>query len=458
MNANIILSGRSPDIVNALARGTQAAGLANQVQHQNSLRGVYQQHGAGIAQGDQGALNALATLDPQMAHTMRTQNAAGARADAQLGLSQAAGARAERQLQLAEEAGRKAAAQIAADASKRAEAEQEMQVLQSLLPLFQQGQQTGDMRAFNQAAAEHELSAQDYPVALAAATGLFDEMAKSVVVGPEAAKPNFEITDSGQFIDMNNPAAGARAIPNLAQPTPEPLTADGKRAVDQANGFIDPNAPAPVNTDSVDGFRKEFSGRSDVKGFREQATAFGRIVASASEPSAAGDLALIFNFMKVLDPGSVVRESEFATAAQASAWLQEQEGMGSAVPRPIASAIRMLQTGERLSDEQRADFVGRAERLYENSEAEYTAVFDQYAEIAKRRKYDVNNALIDHRYSGPRLADLQNKVGSAGPEFEAFAARPEVRALAAGGDFSVEEQWRYFQKYSAQSAVSSAGQ
>ena len=54
--------------------------------------------------------------------------------------------------------------------------------------------------------------------------------------------------------------------------------------------------------------------------------AFNRVVTSAEDPSAAGDLALIFNFMKTLDPGSVVRESEFSTAAQAGSFLDRTYG------------------------------------------------------------------------------------------------------------------------------------
>jgi hypothetical protein len=50
------------------------------------------------------------------------------------------------------------------------------------------------------------------------------------------------------------------------------------------------------------------------KVFVDTKDAYTRIQDSASDPSAAGDLALIFNYMKMLDPGSTVREGEFATA------------------------------------------------------------------------------------------------------------------------------------------------
>ena len=81
-----------------------------------------------------------------------------------------------------------------------------------------------------------------------------------------------------------------------------------------------------------------------IKPFQLQRDAFGRIQASASDPSPAGDLALIFNFMKVLDPGSTVREGEFATA---------QNSAG--VPERIRNTANRVLRGERLGTAQRAD-------------------------------------------------------------------------------------------------------
>jgi len=97
--------------------------------------------------------------------------------------------------------------------------------------------------------------------------------------------------------------------------------------------------------------RGEFS--KETKTFVDINDAYGRIQASGKDPSAAGDLSLIFNYMKMLDPGSVVRESEFATAAAS----------GSLGDRFIAVGTKILK-GERLAPAQRADFMNRAGMLY----------------------------------------------------------------------------------------------
>lgn len=102
------------------------------------------------------------------------------------------------------------------------------------------------------------------------------------------------------------------------------------------------------------GFRKDFLKESgDFKKIRDS---YARIEASSIDPSPAGDLAMIFNYMKMLDPGSVVRESEFATAANAAPALQ-RVGLDF-------NKIESVWEGKKLTDNQRADFVDRADRLF----------------------------------------------------------------------------------------------
>ena len=59
----------------------------------------------------------------------------------------------------------------------------------------------------------------------------------------------------------------------------------------------------PFNFGDEDKLRDDF--RSESKEFVKVRDAYGRIL--STDASAAGDLALIFNYMKILDPGSVVR-------------------------------------------------------------------------------------------------------------------------------------------------------
>lgn len=74
MNANIILGARQPDLVNALAGGQELRARQNQLSRDNALNEVFQTHGAGILAGDEGALEAYASVDPSAAVTVRGQH------------------------------------------------------------------------------------------------------------------------------------------------------------------------------------------------------------------------------------------------------------------------------------------------------------------------------------------------------------------------------------------------
>jgi hypothetical protein len=152
--------------------------------------------------------------------------------------------------------------------------------------------------------------------------------------------------------------------------------------------------------------RKEFSAIPAVRQFSEQANAFGRIEASASNPSAAGDLALIFNYMKVLDPGSTVREGEFANAQNAAG-----------IPERIRAIYNNAMEGTRLTETQRSDFLSRAKNLYDNAERSYMRTYNQYKDIAQRRNLPIADALIDYRYQSsaqfPRFFNSQAEADAA---------------------------------------------
>jgi hypothetical protein len=67
--------------------------------------------------------------------------------------------------------------------------------------------------------------------------------------------------------------------------------------------------------------RSAFAGEPVYKARQEMQSAYGQITDSLRQSSPAGDLAAATKFMKLLDPGSVVRESELYLAMQASGAL-----------------------------------------------------------------------------------------------------------------------------------------
>ena len=135
-----------------------------------------------------------------------------------------------------------------------------------------------------------------------------------------------------------------------------------------------------ANFDEEEKLRKAFTAES--KDFVKVRDAWSRIHASAQDPSAAGDLALIFNYMKVLDPGSTVREGEFATA---------QNSAG--IPARIVAKYNQIVRGERLDAAQRADFVDRGYRLYQTQANQYQGLEDRYRRLAEGYGFNPSNVV-----------------------------------------------------------------
>lgn len=107
--------------------------------------------------------------------------------------------------------------------------------------------------------------------------------------------------------------------------------------------------------------------------FPKQVGAYNRILASAKNPSPAGDLALLYNYMKLLDPGSTVREGEFATASNAGS-----------IPERIWAQYNKAISGTRLTEPQRKDFVDRSGNIYQSAADQQKKVDDTFKERAQK--------------------------------------------------------------------------
>jgi hypothetical protein len=132
--------------------------------------------------------------------------------------------------------------------------------------------------------------------------------------------------------------------------------------------------------ESETALRKEYT--ANTKDFKKVQESYRRI--KAVEPTAAGDLALIFNYMKMLDPGSVVRESEYATA---------QNSAG--VPERIRAQYNRVVDGQKLGAAQRKDFRKQASNLYGSSLKTEKSVRNKLKKIAKANKLNPENVFFE---------------------------------------------------------------
>ena len=125
----------------------------------------------------------------------------------------------------------------------------------------------------------------------------------------------------------------------LVETIPKTMTAD-----QQARIVIDQRKATQEQIDKLGARRKTLrdSWNKAIKVPSAAFFAFEKVRESADLNSAYGDVALLTNFMKVLDPDSIVRESEFDMIANTGG-----------LPVAIANAFRKSANGELLSPEQR---------------------------------------------------------------------------------------------------------
>lgn len=121
----------------------------------------------------------------------------------------------------------------------------------------------------------------------------------------------------------------------------------------------------------------QYSNSDPVKMYETVKGGYERVRQSAALQTGAGDMGLIYGYMKMLDPGSVVRESEFATAAQAGSYGQQIQGL-----------VSRIISGERLPEEVRQQFVQSAEGIYAETAGNLGDINSQFSTRAQNYGVD----------------------------------------------------------------------
>jgi len=141
--------------------------------------------------------------------------------------------------------------------------------------------------------------------------------------------------------------------------------------------------------------RGDFRSEPVYKAHQEMQSAYAQIRQSLKQASPAGDLAGATKIMKLLDPGSVVRESELGMAMAASGLMDRVQNYAS-----------MVMSGTTLTPTQRADFQKLADALYSESVNQYNAKRGEYRGIVERN--GLNEA--DVLGSEPKMPEAPTNV------------------------------------------------
>jgi hypothetical protein len=134
--------------------------------------------------------------------------------------------------------------------------------------------------------------------------------------------------------------------------------------------------------DNEMGLKKAFSQEPVYKAYGEMQSAYGQITDSLKAKSPAGDLAAATKFMKLLDPGSVVRESELGMAMAASGALDRAKNYA-----------QMRISGTKLTEDQRKDFEKLSTDLFSTATGAYNQKRGEFEQMGSDYGLNANRAL-----------------------------------------------------------------
>ena len=178
---------------------------------------------------------------------------------------------------------------------------------------------------------------------------------------------------------------------------------DWQAALKQA-GASKVNVPVNLGQKGLDNtlkLRGDFRSEPIYKAHQEMQSAHSQIKQALGQASPVGDLAGATKIMKLLDPGSVVRESELGMAMAATGLLDRVQNYAS-----------LVMSGQKLTPNQRKEFQTLADRLYAESVNQYNAKRVEYQGIAERNQLNTLDVLGPES-TAPKVSveDLLKKYG-----------------------------------------------
>ena len=120
---------------------------------------------------------------------------------------------------------------------------------------------------------------------------------------------------------------------------------------------------------------------------------YRQLIKALDAQTGIGDVSAVFNFMKTLDPDSVVRESEFALAENAAGYFSK-----------IQNILKKAKEGTGLTPAARSEMRGLATQLIETYEDKYESVREFHKgkiEYRKGTDEDVSNFLGESKQLYP---------------------------------------------------------
>ncbi len=226
--------------------------------------------------------------------------------------------------------------------------------------------------------------------------------AEDTLLDPRTLKPLF--TGAGKQPDSIRYAIAVGQLPSDPKTWNPQQAAYAKQLVESKStaGAINLGQKGLDNTLKL---RGDFRSEPVYKDFQAIDSAYRIINKSLDAGTAAGDLGASTKLMKLLDPDSVVRESELAMAMQATGKLDQ-----------LYNYANKIATGEFLSPKQKSEFRSLATEFYNSAAEQYNLKRGEYADIADRNQINVLDVVGNQIKLKPQVIKTpegKNKPASA---------------------------------------------
>ena len=155
--------------------------------------------------------------------------------------------------------------------------------------------------------------------------------------------------------------------------------------------------------DNVMKVASAFKGEPIYKDFNDMKSAYGQVISSLDAGTPIGDVAGATKVMKLLDPGSVVRESELGIAMAAAGRMDR-----------LQNYFNNLMTGEKLTPKQRLDFKSLSNELYAAAGQAYNQKRSEYEGFGNAYKLPNLNTALGAPANVPSVVRQPPQAGGSG--------------------------------------------
>jgi len=212
-----------------------------------------------------------------------------------------------------------------------------------------------------------------------------------VKIGPEGISPVFQSAPKAEKPSLfyKDPETGKTMV--------DPVVLDVERTMAQLRR---PVTSVNVSTgqkgyENESKLRNDFKSEPIYKDYADMQNAYKQIKAGVAQGTPIGDVATATKMMKLLDPGSVVRESELGVAMAAGGRMDR-----------LQNYVQMQMSGEKLTPTMRKDFSALADELMAAAGQAYNNKRNEYATMGSRYGLDPKVLGDPYKPSAPKSGGI----------------------------------------------------